>query len=558
MPVSIHSRSVLQNIKGFLAEHTLGSIAVLAFLFLAIFLLWPVMALLVKSVAGPEGLTLQYYEEFVTSGYYFDSLLNTLLLGILTTLVCLSVGFCIAYMTTRGPMYLRRPLRLIALLPLVAPPFVFALSFIILFGRSGIITEALNLKWSIYGFPGVVLAQSLAFLPLAYVMIENTLSSLNPNLEDSAANLGATEGKILRSITIPLLLPAFWKAALIVYVLAIEEFGNAALLSGRVPFLAPDTYIVIIGTEANFNMGSVLSIFLVLPCITIFVIQNFLIRGKGFATILGKPTSAEPRHISPHILIPILIVSFIACSLILLTFGVVGVGAFTKIIGIDNTFVLEHILSVRANSALINSMTVSLLAGLFGALLGVLLAYAIVRGKFRGRATLEGISLSGFAFPGTAMGLGYLLAFNNPPLLLTGTIAILVICSICRAFVVSEELGITKLQQLSIEIEEASFNLGASTATTFRRVVFPIIFPAFMSGFMYIFMRTMITLSAVIFLISPGYFLASIFIFEAGTYAELGLACATTLKLIAVVGASLAVIHYLNKWTGLSATMRGA
>lgn len=408
MPMSIHSRSVLQNIKGFLSAHTLGSIAGLAFFFLVIFLLWPMMALLVKSVAGPEGLTLQYYKEFVTSGYYSDSLLNTLLLGILTTLVCLSVGFCIAYMTTRGPMYLRRPLRLIALLPLVAPPFIFALSFIILFGRSGIITEALNLKWSIYGFPGVVLAQSLAFLPLAYVMIENTLSSLNPNLEDSAANLGATEGKILRSITIPLLLPAFWKAALIVYVLAIEEFGNAALLSGRVPFLAPDTYIVIIGTEANFNMGSVLSIFLVLPCITIFVIQNFLIRGKDYATILGKPTSAEPRHISPHILIPILIVSFIACSLILLTFGVVGVGAFTKIIGINNTFVLEHILSVRANSALINSMTVSLLAGLFGALLGVLLAYAIVRGKFRGRATLEGISLSGFAFPGTAMGLGYL------------------------------------------------------------------------------------------------------------------------------------------------------
>ena len=557
MMVSIHLRSVWQNIKDFLATHTLSSIAFLAFLFLLIFLLWPMMALLVKSLAGPEGLTLQYFKEFVTRGYYYGSFYNTLLLGILTTSVCLSIGFTIAYLTTRGPRYLRTPLRLITLLPLVAPPFIFALSFVILFGRSGIITQALGLKWSIYGFPGVVLAQSLAFLPLAYIIIENTLSSLDPNLEDSAANLGATEGKILRTITIPLLIPGFWKAALIVYVLAIEEFGNAALLSGRVAFLAPDTWMMIIGTEADFNMGSVLSIFLLLPCIIIFIIQNYLIGGKGYATIVGKPVAAEPRHISPHILIPMIVISFIACGLILLSFGVVGVGAFTKIVGINNTFVVEHILDPRSNSALVNSTTVSLLTGLLGAILGILLAYAIVRGKFRGRATLEGISLVGFAFPGTAMGVGYLLAFNQPPLYLTGTMIVLVLCSICRAFVVSEEVGITKLQQLSIEVEEASLNLGASTITTFRRIVLPIIFPAAMYGFMYIFMRTMITLSAVIFLISPGYFLASVFIFESATYAELGVACATTLKLIVIVGICLAIMQYVSKWTGLSVTRRG-
>lgn len=111
MMVSINLRSVWQNIKDFLARHTLSSIAFLAFFFLVIFLLWPLMALLVKSVVGPEGLTLQYFKEFVTRGYYYGSLYNTLVLGVLTTLVCLSVGFCIAYMTTRGPMYLRRPLR---------------------------------------------------------------------------------------------------------------------------------------------------------------------------------------------------------------------------------------------------------------------------------------------------------------------------------------------------------------------------------------------------------------------------------------------------------------
>ena len=551
-------RSVWQNIKVFFAAHTISTTASLLFLFLAVFLLWPVVAVLVKSAFGPEGFTLEYYKNFVTHGYHYRSFLNTLLLGILTTSVCLSVGFCIAYITTRGPVYLRRPLKLITLLPLIAPPLLFALSLIILFGRNGIITNALNLNWSIYGFAGVVLAQSLAFLPLAYLMIENTLSSLNPNLEDSAANLGASEGKILRSITIPLLAPGFWKAALIVYVLAVAEFGNASLLAGRVSFLAPDTYIMVTGVEANLNMGSVLSIFLILPCVVIFIMQTYLIKGKGYTTILGKPVAAEPRHITPIILIPMLVISLMACGLILLTFGVVGVGAFTRIVGIDNTFVLEHILSTRPNAALINSVRVSLLAGLFGAILGILLAYAIVRGKFRGRTALEGLSLAGFAFPGTAMGLGYLLAFNQPPLYITGTIIILVFCSICRAFVVGEEAGIIKLQQLSIEVEEASANLGASTVTTFRRIVLPHIFPAFIYGFLYLFIRTMKSLSALIFLISPGALLVSVFIFEAGIFGEIGIACAATLKLVIIVGACLALIQYLSRWTGLSVTRKEA
>jgi len=547
---------VWQNVKDFLAAHTVSSTGGVLFLLLAIFLIWPLAAVLIKSVVGAEGFTLEYYKDFLTHSYYYSSLFNSLLLGALTTSVCLSVGFCIAYMTTRGPMHLRRPLRLIALSPLVAPPYIFALSLIILLGRNGVITNALNLSWNIYGFKGCVIAQTLAFLPLAYLMIENTLSSLNPNLEDSAANLGATEGKILRSITIPLLVPGFLKAALIVFVMAIAEFGNVVLLSGRVPFLAPDTYFMIIG-EANFSMASVLSMFLIFPAVVIFIAQNYLIKGKGYATIVGKPVAAEPRRITPIILIPMLAASFIACGLILLTYVVVGVGAFTRLVGIYNTFTLSHILDIGGSIALVNSVKISALAGLVGAMLGVLLAYVVVRGKFKGRTALEGISLSGIALPGTVLGIGYLLAFNNPPLLLTGTIMILVINCVFRHLAIGEEAGIIKLQQLSIEVEEASLNLGASTATTFRRIVLPIIFPAFMYGFMYVFMRAMIGLSAVIFIASPGYPLASIYIFDAATYGQLGVACATTLKLIIIVSACLALMQFLSKWTGLSVTRKG-
>lgn len=555
--ITRRSRTLWQSIKDFVAARTISTTGIILFLLLATFLLWPLIAVLIKSIAGSEGFTLQHYQNFLTEPYYYQSVINTLILGILTTTVCVSVGFIISYITNRGPRFLRKPLKMLSLLPLIAPPYIFALSLIILLGRNGMITKALNLKWNIYGFSGCVIAQTLAFLPLAYLMIENSISTLNPNLEDSAANLGASEGKILRSIIIPLLTPGILKAALIVFVMAISEFGNVAILSGRTPFLAPDIYTIVTGIEMDFNMGSVLSMFLILPCAIIFVIQNYLIKGKGYTTILGKPVAAEPRRINPAILIPFLLVAILVSGLIFVTFGVVGMGTLTNIVGVDNTFTLNHILDWRSNMALVNSLRVSLLSGFFGAIMGVLLAYVIVRGSFRARTALEGIALAGFTLPGTVFGIGYIFAFNRPPLLLTGTMMILVINCMFRFLAVGMEAGINKLNQLSIEVEEASLNLGASTATTFRRIVLPIVFPACMYGFMYVFMTSMVSLSAVVFLVSPGQNLASVFIFQWANYGYIGLASATTYKLIAIVGASLAIIQALSRWTGLRPTAAG-
>ena len=146
----IRPKSVWQNIKDFIGAHTIGGTGFLLFLLLALFLLWPIFSVLLKSVLGPEGFTLHYYKEFLTKKYYYQSLFNTLLLGILTTSVCISAGFIIAYISTRGPRWIRKPLKLIALLPLIAPPYIFALSLIILLGRNGVITKALNLNWTIY------------------------------------------------------------------------------------------------------------------------------------------------------------------------------------------------------------------------------------------------------------------------------------------------------------------------------------------------------------------------------------------------------------------------
>jgi iron(III) transport system permease protein len=435
------------------------------------------------------------------------------------------------------------------MMPLIAPPYLFAISLIILFGHNGIMTKFFGIKWSLYGFTGVVIAQTMAFIPLAYLMIENTLMSLNPNLEESAYDLGASEITIIRTVTIPLLAPGILKAGLLVFVMTIAEFGNAAILGGRTPFLAPDTYSMIIG-EADFEMGSVLSVILIIPCIVIFFLHNYLLTGKKFTTIGGKPVASEPRKMTLLVEVPFLIISFIAAFAIIVAFAVVLFASFTKIFGVNNQFVLKHMLNFNSNLAIYNSMKISLIAAFIGGIIGTLLAYVIVRGKFFGRSFIEMASLSGFALPGTVVGIGYLLAFNAPPLKLTGGIMILALNCVFRFLAVGVEAGISKLHQISIEMEEASLDLGANFLTTFSKIVLPLMFPAFIAGFIYTFMTAIVSLSAVVFLVSPGFELAAVRIFDNAVYGEIGVASATTMKLVVIVVICMMILGYLTKKTG--------
>jgi iron(III) transport system permease protein len=541
--------SIWYKARIFINSHLINIFAGGLFALLAIFLAFPLVMVFIKSLWGDDGFTLTFYQEFFTYNYYYWSFLNTMILGLATMLILVVVGFCFAYMTTRGPNWLRTPLKICALMPLCAPPYIFSISLITLFGRNGMINNFFNLDFNIYSWTGVIVAQCLAFLPLSFMMIENVLNSQNPSLEESAADMGASESTIIRTITIPLAAPGVLKVALLVFVMAIAEFGNPAILGGRLPFLAPDTYLMITG-EGDFNMASVLSVVLMLPCLIIFVLHNYILKGKGYTTIVGKPTAVDPKEMTPVIKYSILAIVTPVATMVLLCFGVIVLGAFVKIVGVDNTFVIDHMLNMQSNAAIFNSVKLSLMAGLFGAIVGTLLAYVIMRGKFKGRNVMEMMALSGFALPGTVIGVGYIMAFNKPPFLLTGTIWILILNCAFRFLAVGVEAGISKLHQISIEIEEASADLGADFITIFFKVILPIMSSAFIAGFIYTFMTTMMSLSSVIFLVTPGFDLAAVYIYLTAQLGELGLASAATVKMILIVLVCLGSLKLLAKKTG--------
>jgi iron(III) transport system permease protein len=527
-----------------------GALALLLVGTLLVFIAYPVLTVLARSVSVKGGgLTLAHFQTFFAKGYFLRSLSNTLILGVTVTLVVTALGFALAYLVTRGPGALRLPLRAVTVAPLIAPPYLFGLALIIIAGRRGFLAQLLGTQIPIYGWPGVIAGQILSFLPVAFLMIENVLQSLDPNIEDSANDLGAGELTLLRTIILPLATPGLLKAGLLTFGLAIADFGTPALLGGGVSFLATDAFLMVTG-EWNMEMASVISVVLLVPSLAIFLAQHYWLRGRTFTTMGGGPVAAEARRIHPGLQAALWAPCLIFAAAVVASYGVIALGAFTKLVGIDNRFTLEHLVTDVGLDAIWTSVKVSVAAGAVAALAGTGLAYLCVRGEHRLSGLLEYITLIGFALPGTIMGIGYLLAFNQPPLLLTGTVAILVVNMIARFLAVGLEAGVSKLHQIDISIEEASADLGAGILTTFRRIVLPLMSSAFVAGFLFTFMQSMISLSAAIFLVAPGRLLASVYIFNRARDGDMGIACAISVMLILTVAACLATLSLLARRTG--------
>lgn len=319
------------------------------------------------------------------------------------------------------------------------------------------------------------------------------------------------------------------------------------LIGGEVSFLATDAYLLWIG-ENNLEMSAVFCVFLVIPSIIIFIVHEYLLKGKRYTTIGGKPQQSEKRKIAPKIFYPMMTITTLVSLGIVLCFGIIFVGAFTKIIMIDNSFTLEHFQSVNGFRSLLTSLKFSFGAALIAPVIGITLSYILVRKRIPLKSILESSALLGFAVPGTVMGVGYILFFNSPPLKLTGTFAIMILNEAFRNLPVSLEAGVSKLHQLDVSIEEAAVDMGASTFSVYTRIVLPIISSAFVAGFIYTFMVGMIAVSAVIFLITPGNNLAALYILAVAEEGFLGMACAISIMLIVVVLACLGALKILARY----------
>jgi iron(III) transport system permease protein len=478
---------------------------------------YPLVRILMQSFS-PEGR--DTLGEILTSATNRSVLLNTVVLGLAVGAVGTAIGFAFAYAQARLDFRGKRVLHLIALLPIVSPPFAVATAVISLFGRSGLITnKLLGLDYNIYGLTGLTVVLALSFFPVAYLNLLGMLRSLDPAMDEAASNLGASKWKIFCSVTIPMLIPGFASCFLLLFVEAIADLANPLVIGGDFTVLSSRAYIAITG-EYNVAGGAAYSLVLLLPGLLVFLVQRYWAERKSVVSVTGKPSGRINLISSPLGRIPLLTVVFLIAALIVTIYVTVFVGAFTKILGVNNTFTLanyQYVLSGIGSDAMFTTTILALIATPIAGILGMVMAWLIVRKVKRGRGLLDFMGMLGLAVPGTVLGIGYALAFNKPFIIgniqflpalagggaiLGGAMAIVMVYVI-RSMPSGQRSGVAALQQIDPAIDEASTSLGASGLTTFRTITLPLIRPALLSGLTYAFARAMTTLSPIIFITTP-------------------------------------------------------
>lgn len=518
---------------------------------LVVFILYPLASVVVMALRPDGRWTVEIFRHVASNPYLLQGFRNSILMGVLTAVIGTGIGFLFAFAVTRADVPLKRFLHAVAIIPIVSPPFIGALAIIMLFGNNGFITwNLLRIRnFPIYGFTGLMIAQAVTFFPVAYLTLRGVLESINPTLEDAALDLGGSRFRVFRRVTLPLAMPGIASSMLVLFIETLADFGNPLILAGsRFPILSVQAYLQITGMY-DLPTGAALSVLLLVPSVTAWVIQKYWVSRKRYVTITGKPTISSVKIVSPAVRSLIFAACLAVTAFILLIYASILWGALAKVWGSDNTPTLRHFLYVFGVGfkAVRDTLTIAGLSTPASGLLGMIIAFLVIRKSFPGRKFMEFTSMLSFAVPGTVIGIGYILAFNKPPLVLTGTLLILLLNFVFRYVPVGIESGVAILRQIDPAIEEAAVDLGADARTTFSRVTLPMIVPAYFSGLVFAFVRAMTAISAAIFLVSSRWNLMTVQIMAQVESGRLGAAAAFSVILVLIIFGAIFLIRALLK-----------
>jgi iron(III) transport system permease protein len=546
-------QEVIGNWRVIWKEPLLLVFIIAIFYFLLVFVVFPLYMVFKTSLIVNKQFDLSNYLAIFSKRYYFQPFINSMILGILAATAGTILGFVFAYAITRTPLPFKRFFRMTATFPIISPPFVVALAAILLFGRAGSLTPILSRiigEYSIYGLGGLVLVETIAYGPIAFLVLYGVLQAIDPALEEAAMDLGASRAKVFATVTLPLAIPGIASAWLLVFIESMADFGNPMILSGNFRVLSVQAFLQITGMY-DISRGSTLAILLLIPTFTAFFLQKYWVARKSYVTVTGQPTGATIKRLEWYIKLPTYAACFLFTGIVFLFYGMVIWGSFQKLWGVDSTLTLNNYIEMFqvGKDYIIDSLALSTLATPITGILGIFIAFLVIRKKFMGRGAMEFVSMLTFAVPGTVVGIGYILAFNQSsalfPFVLTGTAWIITTLLIFRNMPVGIRSGIAALQQIDPSIEEASADLGANSNKTFRKITLPMIAPAFFSGLAFSFVKAMTAISAIIFVVSGKWNLITVAILGFVDNSQYAQAAAMSLLLIVIVLIALSIIQLL-------------
>ena len=477
---------------------------------------------------------------------WFKAIKNSLFMTFISTITCTAVAFLFAYVIARLDVPCKGLFKFVTLLPIVSPPFIVALSYILLFGVQGIVTkQLLGLHVDIYGWFGLWIVQTVTFFPYAYSVIYGVIRSISTNLEYAAYNMGATRWQVFRDVFWPLCRPGVAGGALVAACNVLTDFGNPQMIGGDLALLPTEAYMQISGWY-DMKTASVLAVALLIPAVILFMVQRFWVGRRSYVTITGKEISLNPFPVPKWVKWGLFALTMFISLFILLVYGTLFYGAFTKTWGYDWSLTLENLQYVfLKGKQLWNSLRYAFMASLGAAFLAMVLAYIVQKKQVGINKFLDFLGILPGAIPGMFLGIGFVMAFNTKPLELTGTSLIMILALLFWNIPTCYSSATAGLQQIGASVEDAALNLGANSFRSFKDVIIPLLKAPFMSSFVLSFLRSVTCLSVVIFLYAPETTVGTISVMVLVQSGQYGEAAAFTIVLITIAFTVLKLAQWI-------------
>ena len=474
-----------------------------------IFIVYPFLNLIIQSFhdSKTETFTLKNYMRFWEKKYYKQALGNSLLISSVVTNLATCLGVPLAYIGTRFNLYLKKLIYVMIVLSMVSPPFIGAYAWITLLGRAGFITKILEgigiHVGEIYGFKGIVLVFTLKLYPMVYLYVSGALGSIDSSLEEASENLGVSGIKRILKVTFPVITPTILSAALMVFMTALADFGTPRLIGegyNTLPVIIYKEFLNEVGTDTGF--ASALSVVIILIALIVLFIQKRFVDSKSYNMTSLRPPKVIELSKPKKILATAVV--FLVSFLSVLPQITVTIQSFLKTNGplFVKGFSLEsyRLVAGKLSQSITNTFVYAFIALILIIILGLLGAYLIVRKKGTVSNLIDLMLMFPYVIPGAVLGICLTVSFNQKPILLTGTMWIIILSFVIRKLPYTMRSSIGILYQIDRSVEEASISLGVPNMKTFFKTTVPLMIPGVISGGILSLISVMNTLSATLIL----------------------------------------------------------
>lgn len=531
-------------------------ITLLGFLIALVLILFPLFNILRESFfdADTEALGLGNYITFFGTPYYMRSLLNSLMVSIGGTIGAIILGVPLAFFTTRYRVYGTAALSSLATLALLTPPFLGAYAWIVMLGRNGFLRVTLEsagiILPTIYGPFGIVLVFALQYYPFVFLLTSSGLQTVDRSLEEAASNLGATPFGRFFKVTMPLVIPSITSGGLLAFMLSLANFGTPQIIGGRyrvLPTMAYNMYTSEIARRPA--MASTISIVLVLAATAAIFLQRYAAKRRKYTSmLLNRPVVHRLKGIKNFVAH---LISYGIVFMSTLPIAVVIIFAFRNTRGpvFAPGFGFDSFrqISREVPRAIANSFSFSITAVVLIIVIGTLTGFVLTRRQNAANRILDSLLMTPYMIPGTVMGIGFITAFNRPPLILYGTAMIIILAYFIRRLPYSVRSAVSILQQIDPSLEDAGVSLGAPPARAFRKIALPLMAPGIISGAVLSWITSINELSASVLLYVGGTVTMPVRIYAWIVHGYFGPASALATILLAATGLALFMLNTFGR-----------